>query len=67
MTVQGYMIEFVKFLDDVQIDDQMQLKLMILADCRKVCPKLVMPMTAIFMAAEHRQPLLIGMKGGTEA
>lgn len=58
------MIEFVKVLDDVQTDDQMQLKLMILANCRKRCPRLVVPMTAVFMVAEHRQPLLIEMKGG---
>ncbi len=58
------MIEFVKVLDDVQTDDQMQLKLMILANCRKRCPRLVVPMTAVFMAAEHRQPLMIKMKAG---
>jgi hypothetical protein len=58
------MIEFVKVLDDVQTDDQMQLKLMILANCRKRCPRLVVPMTAVFMAAEHRQPLMIEMKAG---
>ncbi len=59
------MIEFVEALDDIPIDDQLQLKLMILANCRKRCPRLlVVPMTAVFMAAEHRQPLLIEMKGG---
>lgn len=57
------MIEFVKILDDVQADDQLQLRLMILANCRKQCPRLVVPMTAVFMVAEHRQPLLIEMKG----
>lgn len=57
------MIEFVKILDDVPIDDQLQLKLMILADCRKWCPQFLVPMTAVFLAAEHRQPLLIEMRG----
>lgn len=56
------MIEFVKILDDVQIDDQLQLRLMTLANYRKCCPRLVAPMTAVFMVAEHRQPLLIEMK-----
>lgn len=59
------MIEFVKILDDVPIDDQLQLRLMILANCQKRCPRLIIPMTAVFIAAEHRQPLLIGMKGGS--
>lgn len=64
MKIDREMIMFVKILDDVQIDDQLQLKLMLLANCRKRCPRLVVPMTAVFIAAEHRQPLLIEMKGG---
>ena len=61
------MIEFVEILDDVQTDDQMQLKLMMLANCRKQYPQFLVHMTAVFMAAEHRQPLLIEMKGGAGA
>lgn len=60
------MIEFVKILDDVPIDDQLQLKLMILTNCRKRCPHRLPYMTAVFIAAEHRQPLLIEMKGGSK-
>ncbi len=59
------MIEFVKILDDVQTDDQMQLKLMMLANCRKQRPQFLVHMTAVFMAAEHRQPLMIEMKRGS--
>lgn len=59
------MIEFVKILDDVQTDDQVQLKLMMLANCRKQCPQFLVHMTAVFMAAEHRQPLMIEMKRGS--
>ena len=59
------MIEFVKILDDVQTDDQMQLKLMMLANCRKQCPQFLVHMTAVFMVAERRQPLMIEMKRGS--
>lgn len=67
MKIKQLMIEFVKILDDVQIDDQLQLKLMTLANCRKQYPQFLAHMTAVFIAAEHRQPLMIEMKGGTEA
>lgn len=66
MKVTREMIELVKILDDVQIDDQLQLKLMILANCRKQRPQFLAHMTAVFIAAEHRQPLMIEMKGGNE-
>ena len=59
------MIEFVKVLDDVQEDDQLRLRLMILANCREQYPRIASLMTAVFMAAEHRQPLLIEMKRGS--
>ncbi len=58
------MIEFVEILDDVQTDDQMQLKLMMLANCRKQCPQFLVHMMVVFMAAEYRQPLMIEMKAG---
>lgn len=58
------MIEFIKILDDVQTDDQMQLKLMMLANCRKQCPQFLVHMMVVFMAAEYRQPLMIEMKAG---
>ena len=38
------MIEFIKILDDVQTDDQMQLKRMVLANCRKQCPQFLVHM-----------------------
>ena len=63
MTLKELMVEFVAILDDIQIDDQLRLKLIILANCRKHYPRMVLPMTAVFMAAERRQPLLIEMKG----
>lgn len=62
MKIERFMILFVKILDDVPIDDQLQLKLMTLANCRKQCPQFLAHMTAVFMVAEHRQPLLIEMK-----
>ena len=58
------MIEFIKILDDVQTDDQMQLKRMVLANCRKQCPQFLVHMMVVFMAAEYRQPLMIEMKAG---
>ena len=62
MKIEQLMIEFVRILDDVPIDDQLRLKLMTLANCRKQCPQFLAHMTAVFMAAEHRQPLMIEMK-----
>lgn len=56
------MIKFVKILDDVQIDDQLQLKLMLLA-ARQKEPRLIPFITIVFATAERRQPLLLGMKG----
>lgn len=67
MKVTREMIELVKILDNVPIDDQLRLKLMILANCRKQCSGVLVPMTAVFLTAEHRQPLMIEMKGGVEA
>ena len=58
------MIEFIKILDDVQTDDQIQLKRMVLANCRKQCPQFLVHMMVVFMAAEYRQPLMIEMKAG---
>lgn len=67
MTLKEIMVDFVAILDDIPIDDQLRLKLMLLANCRKQRPQMMGSMTAVFIAAEHRRPLLIEMKGDVRA